>query len=74
MWGYLSNDEATDIIAHLHNQTQLHLTTVEDASEWDNTSLIVDVLAPNKTDIDKPAGLEVDFDVPGPRQDGRICS
>ncbi|WWC71351.1 uncharacterized protein I206_105306 [Kwoniella pini CBS 10737] len=50
IWNSLSNDEAADVIGFLHSRDDLNLTAVEDAGAWDNTILVVDLLAPNKTD------------------------
>lgn len=50
-WLYLSNDEAAGVIAYLHNDTVLNLTAVADAGNWDNTILVLDLLAPNKSDV-----------------------
>nr|XP_031863935.1 uncharacterized protein CI109_000579 [Kwoniella shandongensis]KAA5531007.1 hypothetical protein CI109_000579 [Kwoniella shandongensis] len=50
IWAYLTNDEAASTIAFLHNQTDLNLTSVEDAGDWDNTIMVIDLLVPNKTD------------------------
>ena len=46
----LSNDEAAQVIGFLHNQTDLNLTASSDAGDWDNSILVVDLYAPNKTD------------------------
>lgn len=50
IWNFLSNDEAAGIIAFLHSQTELNLTAVNDAGDWDNTITVVDLLPPNKTE------------------------
>ncbi|WVQ79580.1 hypothetical protein IAT38_001680 [Cryptococcus sp. DSM 104549] len=50
IWAYLTNDEAAGVISFLHNQTDLNLTAVDDAGDWDNTIMVVDLLAPNKSD------------------------
>lgn len=50
IWNSLSFDEAASIKAYLHSQSSLNLTSVEDASEWDNTILVVDTIAPNKSE------------------------
>ncbi|WVR09406.1 hypothetical protein IAU60_006473 [Kwoniella sp. DSM 27419] len=50
IWHELRNDDAAGVIAFLHNQTELNLTSVDDAGPWDNTIMVVDLLPPNKTD------------------------
>ncbi|WRT68621.1 uncharacterized protein IL334_005599 [Kwoniella shivajii] len=50
IWNVLSNDEAADVISFLHSKDDLNLTSVDDAGSWDNTIMVIDLLAPNKTD------------------------
>ena len=46
----LSNDEAASVIGFLHAQESLNLTKADDAGSWDNSIMVVDLYAPNKTD------------------------
>jgi primary-amine oxidase len=46
----LSNDEAADVISFLHDQPELNLTAVENATSWDNTILVVDLANVKKSD------------------------
>ncbi|KAJ3749653.1 copper amine oxidase [Lentinula detonsa] len=51
IWQELTNDEAADVIAFLHNQTNLNLTAAADAGSWDNSVMRVEIVTPNKTDV-----------------------
>lgn len=46
----LSNDEAASVIGFLHAQESLNLTASDEAGSWDNSIMVVDLYAPNKTD------------------------
>jgi primary-amine oxidase len=46
----LTNDEAASIISFLHSQESLNLTAADSAGSWDNSIMVVDLAAPNKTD------------------------
>ncbi|KAI0030480.1 copper amine oxidase [Vararia minispora EC-137] len=51
IWAGLSDDEAADVIAFLHNQPALNLTAAGNSTAWDNSITVVDTLLPNKTDV-----------------------
>ncbi|WVO21367.1 uncharacterized protein IAS62_002675 [Cryptococcus decagattii] len=50
IWSFLFNNEAAGVIAFLHNQTAINLTAVDNVGDWDNTTTVVDILPPNKTE------------------------
>ena len=50
IWSGLTNREAADVAKWLFHQKDLNLTVSEDAGEWDNTVLLVELMIPNKTD------------------------
>ncbi|KAI1344805.1 membrane copper amine oxidase [Xylariaceae sp. FL0016] len=50
VWAGLTDAEAVSVVAWLFSQQSLNLTTTEDADEWDNTVLLVELQIPNKTD------------------------
>ncbi|KAK9435079.1 Copper amine oxidase [Metarhizium brunneum] len=51
IWGDLTDEEAAGVIELLHRQsTGLNLTTEDAAGSWDNKILLVELLAPNKSD------------------------
>lgn len=51
VWAGLSDAEAVSVVAWLFGQESLNLTETEDAGEWDNTVLLVELQIPNKTDV-----------------------
>ncbi|KAF4554230.1 Copper amine oxidase-like protein 5 [Elsinoe fawcettii] len=51
VWGGLTNDEAASVASWLFSQPDLNLTVQEDAGEWDNSVLLVELMHPNKTDV-----------------------
>ncbi|KAI1868056.1 uncharacterized protein JN550_006544 [Neoarthrinium moseri] len=51
IWAGLTDAEAVSIVAWLFAQPELNLTATEDAGEWDNTILLVELQIPNKTDV-----------------------
>ncbi|KAK9794237.1 putative Amine oxidase catalytic domain-containing protein [Seiridium cardinale] len=51
VWVGLSDAEAVSVVAWLFGQESLNLTETEDAGEWDNTVLLVELQIPNKTDV-----------------------
>ncbi|KEY64646.1 hypothetical protein S7711_02847 [Stachybotrys chartarum IBT 7711] len=50
VWGGLTQTEAVSIVEWLFGQPELNLTTTEEATAWDNTLLIVELMQPNKSD------------------------
>lgn len=50
IWISLSDDEAAGVIAFLHDQPELNLTAAADATSWDNSIVVVDLIPANKTD------------------------
>ncbi|KAK2596780.1 hypothetical protein QQS21_006108 [Conoideocrella luteorostrata] len=51
IWGGLADKEADDVIDFLHqHSTGLNLTAEDSAGSWDNRILLVELLAPNKSD------------------------
>lgn len=50
IFAQLSNDEAAGVIQFLHDQSSLNLTAADEAGDWDNSILVVDLYTPNKTD------------------------
>lgn len=51
IWGGLTDLEASSVVSWLFDQPELNLTISEDAGEWDNSVLLVELLQPNKTDV-----------------------
>ncbi|KAF2813058.1 membrane copper amine oxidase [Mytilinidion resinicola] len=51
VWAGLTNDETASVTAWLFAQTSLNLTQTENATEWDNTIMLVELMTPNKTDV-----------------------
>ncbi|PNS15337.1 Copper amine oxidase 1 [Sphaceloma murrayae] len=51
VWVGLRDDEAASVASWLFAQPELNLTATEDAGEWDNSVLLVELQAPNKTDV-----------------------
>ncbi|ETS83998.1 hypothetical protein PFICI_05874 [Pestalotiopsis fici W106-1] len=51
VWVGLSDAEAVSVVAWLFGQESLNLTETEDAGEWDNTVILVELQIPNKTDV-----------------------
>jgi primary-amine oxidase len=49
----LSNDEAASVIGWLHEQESLNLTNADEAGDWDNSIMVVELYTPNKTDAVK---------------------
>ncbi|KAJ2906807.1 hypothetical protein MKZ38_010798 [Zalerion maritima] len=50
IWAGLTDGEAASVTAWLFAQPELNLTTSGEAGEWDNTIILVELMAPNKTD------------------------
>jgi len=50
IWGGLSDIEAASVTRWLFSRPELNLTTTDDAGEWDNSILLVELMQPNKTD------------------------
>lgn len=50
IWAGLTDDEAAGVTSWLFHQKDLNLTLSSEAGEWDNTVLLVELLAPNKSD------------------------
>lgn len=59
----LTNDEAASVIAFLHTQGTLNLTVGAEAGAWDNSIMVIDLYAPNKSDA--LPYLQGDGDKPG---------
>ncbi|KAI0123803.1 membrane copper amine oxidase [Xylariales sp. AK1849] len=51
VWVGLTDDEAVSVVSWLFAQPALNLTTTDNAGEWDNTVLLVELQIPNKTDV-----------------------
>ncbi|KAK4963066.1 hypothetical protein LTR10_000694 [Elasticomyces elasticus] len=51
VWSGLTNWEAASVTQWLFGQAELNLTKSEDAGEWDNSLLLVELMLPNKTDV-----------------------
>lgn len=51
VWGGLTDVEAASVTKWLFGQRELNLTRSEDAGEWDNSVLLVELMVPNKTDV-----------------------
>ncbi|KAF2225193.1 hypothetical protein BDZ85DRAFT_233684 [Elsinoe ampelina] len=51
VWGALTNDESAAVASWLFSQPDLNLTVAEEAGEWDNTVLLIELNHPNKTDV-----------------------
>ncbi|KAL8363430.1 hypothetical protein RB601_009280 [Gaeumannomyces tritici] len=50
LWAQLSEQEVGSVVDWLFRQRGLNLTRAEDAGDWDNTIISVEVMRPNKTD------------------------
>ncbi|KAL5604892.1 hypothetical protein BROUX41_001777 [Berkeleyomyces rouxiae] len=50
IWAALSESEAAGLVAWMFDQKDLNLTVSENATSWDNTIILVETLAPNKSD------------------------
>ncbi|EJT99165.1 copper amine oxidase [Dacryopinax primogenitus] len=50
IWLGLTEAEVAGITEFVHNQKSLNLTAVENATNWDNSLLLVELMLPNKTD------------------------
>ena len=50
-WWGLSDFEAASVTQWLFAQETLNLTVSENATEWDNSILLVELMIPNKTDV-----------------------
>ncbi|KAF2088297.1 membrane copper amine oxidase [Saccharata proteae CBS 121410] len=50
IWAGLTDSEAAAVTKWLFSQRTLNLTLTENAGEWDNTVLLVELMIPNKTD------------------------
>ena len=51
VWSGLTDWEAASVTKWLFGQSDLNLTVSEDAGEWDNKILLVELMLPNKTDV-----------------------
>ncbi|CAJ2507483.1 Uu.00g086690.m01.CDS01 [Anthostomella pinea] len=51
VWAGLTDIEAVSVVSWLFGQSSLNLTATENATEWDNTILLVELQIPNKTDV-----------------------
>lgn len=51
VWSSLTDDEAASVAAWLFLQPKFNLTNTEDAGEWDNSLLMIELMEPNKTDV-----------------------
>ncbi|KAK4540507.1 hypothetical protein LTR36_009145 [Oleoguttula mirabilis] len=51
IWSGLTNWEAASVTKWLFEQTELNLTLSDDAGDWDNSILVVELMVPNKTDV-----------------------
>lgn len=51
VWKGLSDFEAASVTKWLFQQPELKLTRSEDAGEWDNSVLLVELMVPNKTEV-----------------------
>lgn len=51
IWSGLTNWEAASVTKWLFEQTELNLTRSNDAGDWDNSILLVELMVPNKTDV-----------------------
>ncbi|TKA83156.1 hypothetical protein B0A55_00722 [Friedmanniomyces simplex] len=51
VWSGLTNWEAASVTRWLFGQAELNLTRSEDAGNWDNSILLVELMLPNKTDV-----------------------
>lgn len=50
IWNDLSEEETVDVTKWLFDQKDLNLTVSENATEWSNTVLLVELMQPNKTE------------------------
>ncbi|KAL8392348.1 hypothetical protein RB595_002514 [Gaeumannomyces hyphopodioides] len=50
LWAQLSEQEVGSVVDWLFRQRGLNLTRTEDAGDWDNTIISVEVMRPNKSD------------------------
>lgn len=51
VWAGLTDYEAAIVTTWLFAQPELNLTVSDDAGEWDNSVLLVELMVPNKTDV-----------------------
>lgn len=51
VWSGLTDKEAADVTKWLFAQKNLNLTVSENATEWSNSILLVELMIPNKTDV-----------------------
>ncbi|KAF7520045.1 hypothetical protein G7054_g12903 [Neopestalotiopsis clavispora] len=51
VWGGLADEEAASVIAWLFAQPSLNLTVSENATNWDNSIVLIELQVPNKTDV-----------------------
>ena len=51
IWSGLSNKEAASVTKWLFAQKELNLTVAENATDWTNSILQVELMIPNKTDV-----------------------
>jgi primary-amine oxidase len=51
VWGELDDTEAAAVVQWLFRQSELNLTVSDQAGNWDNTILLVELMRPNKTDV-----------------------
>ncbi|KAG9521807.1 putative membrane copper amine oxidase, partial [Aureobasidium melanogenum] len=51
VWGGLTDVEAASVTRWLFAQPEFNLTVSDEAGEWDNTILLVELMHPNKTDV-----------------------
>ena len=50
IWAGLSNEEALAVAVYLFDSSEYNLTATANATNWDNTLALVELLQPNKTD------------------------
>ena len=51
VWSGLTDKEAASVTTWLFAQTELNLTVAENATDWTNSILQVELMVPNKTDV-----------------------
>lgn len=50
IWNGLTDQEAASVAKWLLTKSDLNLTTADDAGEWDNSILLIELMQPNKSD------------------------
>ncbi|KKA26891.1 hypothetical protein TD95_003263 [Thielaviopsis punctulata] len=50
IWSALTESEAVGLVSWMFDRPELNLTVSENATSWDNTIILVETLAPNKSD------------------------